>query len=135
MLESWTMGHRSSVENRLPIARASLSFSVSLSQQSFNPKCCKTFLRDSFGFDFGVLAAAVRCILFGRPVWSCLCLFLSMVAPLLRQDLCAATGTEFMETIASDNNRQVQSLLKTHYECPLVHDSQGQRRPVKILGG
>lgn len=34
-----------------------------------------------------------------------------------RQDLCAATGTEFEEIVASENHRPTQSMLRSHYTC------------------
>jgi hypothetical protein len=38
----------------------------------------------------------------------------------LRQDLCAATETEFEEIIASESNRSVQRMIKETYKCHLA---------------
>ena len=49
-----------------------------------------------------------------------------------RKDLCAVTGTEFEEVVASENDRQTQWLLKTHYKCNSVNAISGQRYAVAI---
>jgi hypothetical protein len=49
-----------------------------------------------------------------------------------RKDLCAVTGTEFEEVVASENDRQTQWLLKTHYKCNSVNAISGQRYVVVI---